>query len=90
MKALEWSQHYTSFCWRLRASNSVAGDGIWPKLELIQPYMIVLVTCNNEEDTYENGGVSVVTTFPHYKSMGIFPDPQWQLTPQSVARYGRI
>ena len=28
--------------------------------------------------------------FSHYKSMGIFPDAQGQLTPQSLARSGRI
>ena len=28
--------------------------------------------------------------FSHYKSMGIFPDAQGQLTPQSVVRCGRI
>ena len=28
--------------------------------------------------------------FPHYKSMGIFPDAQGQLTPQSLVRSGRI
>ena len=28
--------------------------------------------------------------FPHYKSMGIFPDSQGQLTPQSLVRSGRI
>ena len=28
--------------------------------------------------------------FSHYKSMGIFPDPQGQLTPQSLVRSGRI
>ena len=28
--------------------------------------------------------------FPHYKSMGIFPDAQGQLTPQSFVRSGRI
>ena len=27
--------------------------------------------------------------FSHYKSMGIFPDAQWQLTPQSLVRSGR-
>ena len=26
----------------------------------------------------------------HYKSMGIFPDAQWHLTPQSLVRSGRI
>ena len=28
--------------------------------------------------------------FSHYKSMGIFPDPQGQLTPQSLVRSGLI
>ena len=28
--------------------------------------------------------------FPHYKSMGIFPDSQGQLTPQFLVRSGRI
>ena len=28
--------------------------------------------------------------FSHYKSMGIFPDAQRQLTPQSLVRSGRI
>ena len=28
--------------------------------------------------------------FPHYKSMGIFPDAQGQLTPQSLVRSGQI
>ena len=28
--------------------------------------------------------------FSHYQSMGIFPDPQGQLTPQSLVRSGRI
>ena len=30
------------------ATNFVVGDGIWPKFELIQAFMIVLVTCKNE------------------------------------------
>ena len=28
--------------------------------------------------------------FPHYKSMGIFPDDQGHLTPQSLVRSGQI
>ena len=28
--------------------------------------------------------------FSHYKSMGIFPDPQGQLIPKSLVRSGRI
>ena len=32
----------------------------------------------------------MLTHFLHYKSMGIFPDTQGQLTPQSLIRSGRI
>ena len=50
MKALEWTQHYTAFFRRTRADNSCVGVGIWPKFELIQAFMHVLVTCKNEDD----------------------------------------
>ena len=46
MKALEWTQHYTAIFRRARADNSGVGVGIWPKFELIQAFMHVLVTCN--------------------------------------------
>ena len=51
--------------------------------------MVVLVTCKNEEDPMKNEGARVATTFSHYKSMGIFPDAQGQLTPQSEVEPGR-
>ena len=35
-------------------------------------------------------GLECSQDFSHYKSMGIFPDAQGQLTPQSLARSGRI
>ena len=41
--------------------------------------MVVLVTCKNEEDTIENEGARVVTTF-----FIDFSDAQGQLTPKSV------
>ena len=47
MKALEWTQQFFS---RARADNSGVGVGIWPKFELIQAFMHVLVTCKNEDD----------------------------------------
>ena len=53
MKALEWPQHYTaSFQTR-----------IWPKFELIQAFMHVLVTCKNEDDCFKNEGARVFTRF---------------------------
>ena len=51
MKALECSQHYIhQFFRRARADKSEAGGGIWPKFELIQAFVHVLVTCKNEDD----------------------------------------
>ena len=35
---------------RARADNSGVGGGIWPKFDLIQAFMRVLVTCKNEDD----------------------------------------
>ena len=34
---------------RARADNSGVGVGIWPKFELIQAFMHVLVTCKNKD-----------------------------------------
>ena len=52
--------------------------------------MSVLNTCKNEEDPIKNEGARGSQGFSHYKSMGIFPDPQEQLTLQSLVRSGRI
>ena len=35
---------------------SGVGGGIWPKFELIQAFMHVLVTCKNEDDQFKNEG----------------------------------
>ena len=45
-----------------RAANSVAGGWVWLKIKLIQTFMVVLVTCKNEEDPFKNEGARVVTT----------------------------
>ena len=47
---------------RLRAANSIKGDGIWKKLKLIQAFVGVLITCKNE-DPSNNEGTRIVTTF---------------------------
>ena len=52
----------------------------------IQACMVVLVTCKNKKDRSKNEGTKVVTTFFHYKSMGIFPFAQGQLTHKSLVR----
>ena len=46
---------------RARADNSGVGGGIWPKFELIQAFMHVLVTCKNEGDRIKNEGARVFT-----------------------------
>ena len=63
MKALVWTQHYTEIFRRARADNSGVGVGIWPKFELIQAFMHVLVTCKNEDDRFKNEGARVFTRF---------------------------
>ena len=40
-----------------------ASGGILPKFELIQAFMVVLVTCKNEEDPLKNEGARVLTRF---------------------------
>ena len=71
------------------AVNSAVLRLIWPNFELVLDFVVVLVTCKDEEDSNKHEGARVVT-FSHYKSMGIFPDTQGQLTPQSMVRSGRI
>ena len=63
MEALMCSQHYTSIFRRARADNSDVGDGIWPKFELIQAFMHVLLSCKNEVDQIKNEGAKVFTRF---------------------------
>ena len=45
------------------AANSKVGDGTLPKFKLVQAFMVVLVTINNEEDPSKNEGTTVLTTF---------------------------
>ena len=129
---------YGDFSRRSRAAYSAVHGWIWSNFELVQDFMIVLVTCKNQEDLIKNDCTRVFTTlysnfseaqgqitlesvvvsgrnlytsklscmsslparmrmiksiikelecsqdFSHYKSMGIFPDAQGQLTPQSL------
>ena len=64
--------------------------GIWRNSRLIQAFMHVLVTCKNEENRIKMKTLDWSQLFPHYKSMRIFRDAQWQLTPQSVVGSGHI
>ena len=84
MKELEWPQDYKSNFKRSRADNSIVKVGIWQKFELIQAFMHVLITCKYEEDSIKNEGLDWPQHISHRKPMGFFPDPQGQLTLQSV------
>ena len=46
-----------------RAASSEVSGGIPPKFELIQAFMVVLVTCKNEKDPIKNKGSRVLTRF---------------------------
>ena len=37
--------------------------GIMPKFELIQAFIVVIVTCKNEEDPIKNEGARLLTKF---------------------------
>ena len=52
--------------------------------------MHVLVTFKNEDDRFKMKELECSQDFAHYKSMGIIPDAQGQLTPQSLVWSGRI
>ena len=72
IEALECSQHYTSIFRRPRADNSGVGGGIWPKFELIQAFMHVLVTCKKEYDRFKNEVAKVFTRFLPLQVYGDF------------------
>ena len=45
--AKEWYQHYTF----IRADNAGVSSGNWPKYELVQAFMHVLITCRGSTVT---------------------------------------
>ena len=51
--------------------------------------MHVLVTCKDGDDRLKMKELKCSQDFSHYKSMGIFPDAQGQLTLQSSDRSGQ-
>ena len=58
--------------------------GILPKFELIRAFIVVLVTCKNEEDQIKNEGARVLTSL-----LFDFSDAQGQITPKSVVEFRR-
>ena len=75
---------YGDFSRRSRAANSAVLSPIWPNYELGREFMVVLVTCSNEEDSIKNKGTRVFTTL--YIN---FSDTREQITPESVVISGR-
>ena len=53
-KALECLQAYYLIFQTLKAANSEVSGGIPPKFDLIQAFIVVLVTCKNEKDPIKN------------------------------------
>ena len=54
---------YFFFIRRSRAANSKISSGILPKFELIQAFIVVLVTCKNVEDLIKNEGARVLSRY---------------------------
>ena len=70
MKALVCSKHVSNYKYmgffsrRSRAADSAVGGLIWPNFELIRDFMVVNVTCKNEEDPFKNDdALKVFKTF---------------------------
>ena len=90
MRALECSQdfsHYKSmgiFSRRSRAAYSAVHGRIWSNFELVQDFMVVLVTYKNEEEPIKNEGTGVFTTL--YIN---FLDAHVQTTLELVVASGR-
>ena len=61
-----------------RAANSAVHGWIQPNFKLIRDYILVLVTCKNEEDPVKNEGAKGLTSL-----LFDFLDAQGQLTPKS-------
>ena len=68
MKALESEQHFSHYksmgiLRRPRTANSAVLARIGPNCELIRDFMVVLLTCKNEEDPIKNEEARVLTRF---------------------------
>ena len=67
-----------------RAANSAVHGCIRPNFKFIRDYIVVLVTCKNEEDPIKNEGARVLTSL-----LFDFSDALGQLTPKSVVKSRR-
>ena len=83
MKAQERSQHFSHYKY-MGIFHGTQGEltpqlVVWQNFKPIQDFIVVLVTCNNEEDPIKNKDARVVTTL-----FIDFSDAQKQVTPRSV------
>ena len=67
-----------------RAASSAVHGWIRPNFKLIRDYIVVLVTCKNEENPIKIEGARVLT-----RLLFDFSDAQGQLTPKSVVEFSR-
>ena len=72
------------FSRRSSVANSTVHSPIWSNFELVQYFMVVLLTCKNEGDPIKNRGARVITTL--YIN---FSDVQGQITLVLVVVTGR-
>ena len=68
---------------RSRVAYPEVSGGILPKFELIHAFIVVFITCKNEEDPIKNEGARVTSL------LFDFSDAQGQLTPKSVVEFRR-
>ena len=71
MKELEWSQHFShyksmGFFFQTLKSCLLRSPLIWPNFELVRDFMVVLVTCKNEEYPIES---KAIECSQHYASV---------------------
>ena len=65
-----------------RAANSAVHGWIRPNFKLIRDYIIVLVTCKNEENPIKIEGARVITSI-----LFDFSNAQGQLSPKAVVEF---
>ena len=77
MNELAWRHHFPIISlWEIfytsRAANSVVSGPTWPKFELVQDFMHILVTCKYKKDRLKTTEKRWRHHFQYYKSMGSF------------------
>ena len=78
MKALEWSARVVTTVniafseAQGQLTPKLAIESCLPKFKLVQAFIAVLITCQNEDDSYKYEGTRLVRHFSNCKSMGIF------------------